>query len=207
MNLAYATKDQMKVWKSTSKPDKDYPERSTERVMFEIQSDERCYIAATDGYQFVKRYIQSEEGASSEKQLKTSIPRSTMEKAEKVMKPRDRAYFSSGKISVYEVTTDEKTQEELEQLAGTFPYAEQLDMFIDFEPALSKATAHAPELAKVVTLDARVLKKVVEQMKSGDSIVHLNIRFAGEMDAVTITAFDGIEEEEIRAAVMPIKSS
>lgn len=64
---AYATKDQMRVWKSATKPDKDYPERHSDRVQFTVKADPNggyiAHLMAMDGYQIIKRNIQSEAGA------------------------------------------------------------------------------------------------------------------------------------------------
>jgi len=207
MSLAYANKDQMKVWKSTSKPDKDFPARSTENVMLEVKQakDGKGYVAmlsASDGYQLMKRNIQIDDDAAAEAPLKQVIPRDAMEKAEKAMKKNDRAHFSNNKITIYEVTFDEHDEEQA-RITAIVPYATQMDMFIDMESAIQKeANKEHPE--KVVKIDAKKLRQIADQLKNGDAITNVTIRFRGEKDGMIITAFEGIEDEEITAVIMPI---
>ncbi len=210
MSLAYATKDQMKVWKCTSKPGKDYPERATDRVTLHIRADKENggYIAqllATDGYQAVVRNIQAEAGAE---EIKTSIPREAVEKAEKVMKSGDRAYFSENKITVIEVSDDDNTGIENLRTIAQIPYVEQMDMFIDLDTALQKAIKSDIDEKKVI-VDAAVLKKAVEQLKHGDEHVYVTLSFRGnpnDMQPLVMTAFEAMETYEITAAVMPVRS-
>jgi len=209
MQYASATKDQMKAWKSAAKPDKDYPERSTNRIMFKSRKDEKLgvYITtlvASDGYQLIKRNITSELDA---KQHKMAIPRGVMEAAEKTMKKGDRAYFSDGKITVRSVSIDETTEEEITVVRGVFPFVEQLDLFSDFETAMeSFANKELPE--RICTLDAKILKQIVEQLRSGDARVFVKVHFRESPDGlqpVVMQAFEGIEEEELTAVIMPIR--
>lgn len=205
MSLAYATKDQMKVWKSTSKKTKDDPDRPTQRVMFVVSKAEVGYDAAlmaSDGYQLVKRSIQTEDGAKS---VKWAIPGDAIEKAEKAMQQGDRAYFDEGKITIREIKIDERTGFEDTRITAVIPYVEQMDMFMDLETPMQK-TANSKHPEKIVTLDAKVLKKVVEQLKSGDARVFVTVRMRGELDGVLLTAFEGIHDEAITAVVMPIRT-
>lgn len=209
MSVAYATKDQMKVWKATSTPDKDYPERASDRVTLHIKQDIQnggfiaCLIA-TDGYQAIRRNIETTADA---KEVRTSIPREAVEKAEKAMKPGNRAYFDDNKITVVEVTEDEATGIESLRTIATMPYVEQMDMFIDLETALQKSvSAELPE--KTCIIDAKVLKKLVDQLKHGDERVYLTISFRGVQDdlqPVIMRSFEGMETVELTAAIMPIK--
>lgn len=209
MYVAFASKDQMKVWKSTSKPDKDFPARATESVMLEVKSakDGKGHIAslsASDGYQLMKRNIQIGDDAAAESPLKVAIPRDAMEKAEKAMKKNDRAFFSDSKITIFEVTFDEH-EEEQTRVTAIVPYSIQLDMFIDMESVIQKeANKEHPE--KVVKIDAKKLRQIADQLKSSDAITNVTIRFRGELDGMIITAFEGIEDEEITAVIMPLVS-
>lgn len=209
MNTAYATKDQMKVWKATSTPDKDYPERATDRVTLHIEQDAEngeltASLIATDGYQAIRRNIETTADA---RVVKTSIPREAVEKAEKAMKPGNRAYFDDNMITVVEVTEDETTGIESLRTIATMPYVEQMDMFIDLETALQQAVnAELPE--KTCVVDAKVLKKLVDQLKYADERVYLTISFRGTQDdlqPVIMRSFEGMETMEITAAIMPIK--
>lgn len=209
MSVAYATKDQMKVWKANSTPDKDYPERATDRVTLHVRPDQEnggfiaCLIA-TDGYQAIRRNIETDADA---KEIKTSIPREAVEKAEKAMRPKDRAYFDDNRITVMEVTEDEITGIESLRIIATMPYVEQLDMFIDLETSLQKAVnADLPE--RTCVIDAKVLKKVAEQLKHSDERVYLTVSFRGtpeDLQPVIMRAFEGMETMELTAAIMPIK--
>lgn len=209
---AYATKHQMKVWQSASRYDKDYPRRPTDNVMFEIKKTKAKdgvkagYIAtvtATDGYQLMRRNVQTDNDAT--KPVKISIPREAVEKAEKAMKLGDHCYFDDHRLEVVEVTRDKNTDEELEQTVAMIPFVEQMDLFIDLDsPIEAVANKEAPE--KVVTLDAKVLKKLVDQMKSGDALCYVSVRFKGDMDGVIIRAWEGIDDEELTAVVMPIRT-
>jgi hypothetical protein len=207
MSVAYATKDQMKVWKSTTVPDKDYPERSSDRVMLTVKDTENgpvAYLVASDGNQLIKRNIQTDNEASSKAPLKSSIPREAVQKAEKIMKPKDRAYFEDNRIVVMEVTEDEDTGIESTRTIATIPYLEQMDLFAELESVLEKA-ANGEKPEKVVIVDARVLKKVVEQLKAGDERVYLTIRLRGEDEPIIMTSFEGLDYMELTAAIMPIK--
>jgi hypothetical protein len=143
----------MKVWRATSTPDKDFPERATERVTLHVYPDKEsggfiaCLIA-TDGYQAIRRNIETDADA---KEVRTSIPREAVEKAEKAMKPGNRAYFDDNKITVVEVNEDELTGIESLRTIATMPYVEQLDMFIDLETSLQKAVnADLPSLVSLM---------------------------------------------------------
>lgn len=209
---AYASKHQLKVWASASRYDKDYPRRPTDNVMFEVKKTnakdgiKAGYIAtvtATDGYQLMRRNVQTDNDATEP--IKISIPREAVEKAEKAMKLGDRCYFDDRRLEVVEVTRDKDTDEELEQTVAMIPFVEQLDLFIDLDsPIEAEANKDVPE--KVVTLDAKVLKKVVDQFKSGDALCYVTLHFKGEMDGVIIKAWEGIDDEELTAVVMPTRS-
>ncbi|MBI5117612.1 hypothetical protein HZA56_14135 [Candidatus Poribacteria bacterium] len=209
MSLAYATKDQMKVWKSTSKPDKDYPERATDRVQLHIKKDDVnggfiAYLGATDAYQAIRRNIETDSDAE---EVKIAIPRETIEKAEKAMQPGNRAYFDDNVVTVVEVTEDDDTGIDSLRTIGKFPFVEQMDMFVDLETALQKMMSDERE-EKMCVIDAKVLKKLVEQLKAGDERVYLTVTFRGapqDLQAVVMTAFDGMETMQITAAIMPIK--
>lgn len=206
----YATKDQMKVWKATTRPDKDYPERSTDRVTLEIRKDADAagYIAsliATDGYQAIRRNLEYEAAA---KELKTSVPREAIEKAEKVMKPGNRTYFYDNRLVVVEVLEDpDNTGIDTFRTIATLPYMEQLDMFIDLETALQKATKEEL-VVQTCIIDARILKKLTEQLKAGDETVYLTVSFRGtpeDLQPVIFKAFEGLDTMELTAAIMPIR--
>lgn len=206
MSLAYASKDQMKVWKSASKPDKDYPDDKRSSVMFQIKKDESgCTVtlSASSGVQLVRRNIQAETDAYAEAPLKVAIPRDAVEQAEKAMKQGDRAYFDESKITVHEVIEDPDIDLEHTRVKAIIPYVEQLDMFIDMDSPIETIAAQKHD--KVVTIDASVLKRVVDQMKNGDALCYVTIRMGSEDDGVFLTAFEGIEDEELTAVVMPLK--
>lgn len=207
MSYASATKDQMKAWKSAAKPDKDFPERSTNRIMFETKKDKGLgvyvtTIIASDGYQLIKRNITSETEA---RETKMAIPRDAMEAAEKAMKKGDRAFFDDNKITIRQ--TVETDGEEFTVVRAVIPFVEQIDLFADFESMIEKyANSELPE--RVVTMDAKVLKKIVEQLKSGDASVFVKLRLRpsdNHLEPMIMTAFEGIEDEELTAVVMPIK--
>lgn len=210
MSVASANKDQMKVWKSAAKPDKDGPDRPTTRVMLTIRKDEKesgyfAKLYASDGYQLVSRNIQAESDASGEAPLEVAIPRDAMEAAEKAMHKTDLAYFDDNKITVRAVIEDSDTHEAHTVVRAVIPYVEQIDMFSDFLSVVEKhANSEIPE--RIVTLDAKVLKKVVEQLKSGDARVFVKLHLReGGIEPLILTAFPGIPDEEITAVVMPIK--
>lgn len=205
MRYAYASKHQMKVWNSAAKPDRDYPGWN-QNVMFQIKLKDGGYIAtltATDGYQLMRRNIQTDDDATQE--LKVAIPRQSIEQAEKAMKLGDRAYFDDGKIQIVEILEDPDTEEDIERIKCYVPFFEQMDMFKDLDsPIEAEANKDYPE--KVVTLDAKLLKKVAEQLRNGDALCYVTIRAHNVLDGVVMTAFDGIDDEEITAVIMPIKS-
>lgn len=208
MSVAYATKDQMKVWKATTKPDKDYDARPSDNVMLTVKDTDDgsvAYLVASDGYQLIKRNLQPEADAKTEAPLKVAIPREAIEKAEKVMKSHDRAYFEANKIVVMEVTEDEDTLQDITRVIANIPYAEQLDLFRDFESVLEKAVNATDKPEKVCVIDARILRKLTDQLKSGDENVYLSIHFKGELDPVVMSAFEDMDYMELTAAIMPIK--
>lgn len=208
MSYAYASKDQMKIYKSAAKPDKDFPERSTNRIMFDCKKDTGLgvYISrltATDGYQLVRRNITSEAEAH---EGKMAIPYEAMEAAEKTMKRGDLAYFDDNKITVRQVI-EASDGSETTVIKAEIPFAEQIDLFADFESAVEKhANADLPE--RICTVNAKVLKKVVEQLKAGDASVFVKLHLRASdngLEPVMFSAFEGVEDEEITAVLMPIK--
>lgn len=207
MSYATATKDQMKVWKSALRPEKDFPERSANRIMLEIKKDEAIggylsTLSATDGYQLIRRNIQSEPEA---KAVTIAIPFEAVEAAEKAMKKTDRAYFDDGKITIRAVMDVDDSDMELTAIRAVIPFIEQLDLFKDFGSVLEEATNNSMFPEKTVVIDAKVLKKIVDQLKSSDARVFVKFHIKGHLEPVVMQAFDGIEDEQITAAVMPIK--
>lgn len=207
MSYATATKDQMKVWKSALRPEKDFPDRSSNRIMFEVKKDDALggYIStlsATDGYQLIRRNIQSEAEA---KAVNMAIPFEAMEAAEKAMKRTDRAYFDDGKITIRAVMDVDDSDMELTAIRAVIPFIQQLDLFSDFGSILETATNNSMFPEKTVIIDAKILKKIVDQLRSSDARVFVKFHVKGNLDPVVMKAFDGIEDEEITAAVMPIK--
>lgn len=208
MSYAYATKDQMKVYKSASKPDKDYPERPTNRVMFTCKKDKGLgvYISrltATDGYELVRKNITSEPEAH---EGKMAIPYEAMEAAEKTMKKTDLAYFEDNKIVIRQVIENEDGTETTIVRANV-PFSEQIDLFADFESPVEQA-ANSELQERIITLDAKVLKRVVEQLRHGDARVFVKVHLRASengLEPMIITAFEGIEDAEMTAVVMPIK--
>ena len=208
MSYAYANKDQMKIYKSAAKPDKDFPERSTNRIMFECKKDTGLgvYIStltATDGYQLVRRNLSSEAEAH---EGKMAIPYEAMEAAEKTMKRGDLAYFDDNKITVRQVI-EQADGSETTIIKAEIPFAEQIDLFGDFQSVLEKyANSELPE--RICTVNAKVLKKVVEQLKAGDASVFVKLHLRASdngLEPVMFSAFEGVEDEEITAVLMPIK--
>lgn len=209
MNLAFATKDQIGVWRSTTKPKKDgEQERPSTYVRLYIEKDEEgkqsAYLLATDGYQLMKRAIALEAGAE---ETTMAIPSAAVEQADKAMQQGDRAYFGDeGKIIVRELLPDEDTGDEESRIKAIIPFDQQLEIDGDWRGALEKViNKGAPD--RIVTLDSKVLKRVVEQMKSGKATVHVTLHMHDGEDAkhgVLLTALEETEEEQITAVVMPI---
>lgn len=208
---ASANKDQMKIWKSARKPLKDgAPEPPTTKVMLHVRTTETGMIAsltATNSYQLMQRKITVEDGYEEGKpEIQTPVPMDAIQSAEKLMpKKGGRALFFDQKIEVHEILMDEDTMEEADRIIGSIPFLVQQELFKVWDDALHReADAEMPE--KIVQIDASVLKPIVEQLHSGDARVFITLRMRGENDALLMTAFDGIEDEELRAVIMPIKS-
>ena len=124
---------------------------------------------------------------------------------EKAMKKTDRAFFDDNKITIRE--TVESDGEEFTVVRAVIPFVEQIDLFGDFQSVIEKQ-ANSELEERVVTLDAKILKKIVEQLRSGDATVFVKVHLrpsANGLEPVIFTAFEGIEDEELTAVVMPIK--
>ncbi len=212
MSLAYASKDQMKVWKSALKPEKDGHDVATTKVQFIINAVDpkdktkgyTAHLIATDGYQAMKRQIEVEADAGGEAPLKIGIPREAVEQAEKAMKKGDRAYFDDGKITVREITEEEATGFEDSRIKAIIPYTQQMDLLPDYEVAVEKAV-NSEQPGRVVTIDAGLLRKIADQMKSGDARVTVDLHLREGLDGFVLRSFEGIEGEEITAVIMPLK--
>ena len=211
MSFAYANKDQMKIWKSAMKPIKDgHPEPPTTKVMLHVRTGEKGMLAtltATNSYQLMQRHITVDDGYhEGDSEIQIPIPSDAIAMAEKMMpKKGGRAMFFDHKIEVHEVLLDEDSMDENDRIIGTVPFLVQEELFKNWDDLLSReAKADLPE--KVVTIDATVLKPIVEQLKSGDARVFVTLRMRGEMEALLLTAFEEVEDEELRAVIMPIKS-
>ena len=55
-----------------------------------------------------------------------------------------------------------------------------------------------------VTLDARSLKIIADQLRSADAAVFVKLSWRGSDENVILSAFDDIEDEAIKAVVVPI---
>lgn len=205
MSKAIATKDQMKVWKSAAVQYKDEPERPTNRIMLTVDAPdgvEQAFLMASDGYELMRRNIQLDDETPFEPST-SSIPRLTIEKAEKAMKQGDIAVFDDGMITIKQPIRDPNGDIMDYKTFAVLPYVEQLEMFSDFDTVVT--TAMKKPVAATVTLNARVLKTIVEQLRHDDSTVYVKMDVRGELDVVTFTAFEGDETMQITGAVMPIK--
>lgn len=206
MSKAYATKDQMKVWKSAAVLYKDDPIRSVNHVMLsvkEVKGVEQAYLIASDGYQIMKRNILVDDETPFETSS-SAIPRATVEKAEKAMKQGDLAYFDDGMITLKEPVRDHNGDIYDYKTFAVMPYTEQLDLFGEFDTTLHDAVkADAPE--RKVLLNAKLLKLIAEQLRSDDDMVFVEVTLRGQMDIITFQAFKGDETKEITGAVMPLK--
>lgn len=211
MSLAYANKDQMKIWKSAMKPLKDgAPEPPTTKVMLHVHTSDTGMIAtltATNRYQLMQRHITVDDDYhEGDGEVQIPIPSDAIAAAEKLMpKKGGRALFFEHKIEVHEVLLDVDTMDEDDRLIGTIPFLVQEELFKNWDDLLHReANSKLPE--KVVTIDAAVLKPIVEQLKSGDARVFVTLRMRGEMESLLLTAFEEVEDEELRAVIMPVKS-
>lgn len=212
MRIGYATKDQMKVWQSATKPAHDgHPEIPTTRVMLLATKEGTSIVAsltATDGYQLMRRYFQIDPYLEISQPIKIAIPSDAIKLAEKAMKINDRAYLDSetNKIVVVELSEDENG-EELERTTATVPYVHQLDMFMELESGIEKAANQVADTDRVIELDARILQKIVKQLKSGPANVYITIRMQPGEAPMLINAFDEVEDERLIAVVMPLQGS
>lgn len=207
---AYANKDQMKVWKSASKPLNDgYPESPQTKIVLDVRTGEKGMLAmltATDSYQMMQRNICVGDGFNEGDQpVQIPIPYDAMAAAEKVMHPKDRAYFFDNKIIVMEITEDQDNGEEIERERASVPFIVQMELVQRDNWAKTLETIAANGLPeKVIMIDAKALKRVVDQLKSGDARVYVYFRMSGD-EKMMVTAFDDIEDESIRATIMGLK--
>ena len=209
MNYAFATKDQMKVWKSAAALLKGDPERSVNQVMLHIRSAGSGFTAhllATDGYQLMKRNINTEDlfEGTFPQEYSSAIPRSTVEKAEKAMKQGDHAYFGENRITLKSPVYNERNELTDYKVFAELPYIEQLDMFKDFESALEKGVK-SDVVSRKVLLNAHYIKLIADQLRSDDSRVTVELSIHGGTDVVTFKAFPDDENLTITAGIMPIK--
>lgn len=205
MIYAYASKDQMKVWKITDKPAKGESIASRHTVYFEVVEDEKqsmsAFLYASDGYTAIKRGVELESDAEP---MKLSIPRQAIESAEKTMVKGDRAYFESGRIVVYEVSINEWDEEELKQKA-VVPYVEQLELAA---PEWSGMFGHHLKDTlepRTVKVNVAVLEAALKQFKHNNHGVYMNLTVSGPEEPILLDAFADIECQEIFGIAMPIK--
>ena len=165
---ANANKDQMKVWKSAVKPyDGGKAEPPTTKVMLHVRTTPECMLAtltATNGYQLMQRHIAVDDGYNEGSgEIQIPVPSDAIAAAEKIMpKKGGRAFFYDNKIEVHDIHIDEQTGDEINRHIGTIPFIVQEELFKNWDDLLHReAAAELPE--KVVTIDASVLKPIVDQ--------------------------------------------
>ena len=205
MSYAYATKDQMKVWKSALKPEKDGDQPPATKVQFVVTKDDtgyRAHLIATDYHQCVKRAIELEDVTEV---MKTSIPREAVEQAEKAMKAGDRAHFEDGKIVVKEILEEDEMFSDLERTKAIIPYAEQMDLLPDLDTALANV-ANTGQPDAIVTINSTLLKRVAEQLKDGDNAIYVDLHLRAGQKGLVFKAFNDVEGKEITAVIMPINT-
>jgi len=209
MYYAYANKDQMKVWKSARKAENDgYPEPPTTKVMLRVKTKDTGMVAtltATDSYQMMQRNIcVGDDYREGSDEVQIPIPGADVAIAEKTMKPGDRAYFADNSITVMHIEEDEHG-EERELTKATIPFLVQEELFKNWDDLLQREEQDGTP-APVYLLDAKALKLVVDQFKSGNASVYIGIGVRQGDTRVILSAFDDIEDEAIKAVIMPIKS-
>lgn len=208
MYYAYANKDQMKVWKSARKAINDgEPEPPTTKVMLHVKTTDKGMVAnltATDSYQMMQRNICVSDGyTEGDKSIDICIPGDGVKLAEKSMTPKDRAYFDDNKIIIMAITEDEYG-EEMEVTKASIPFTVQTELFKNWSDLLIREEKEGvPD--RIVMIDAQVLKRITDQLKSGQARVYINLSLRDEDSSVIISAFPDIEDEALRAVIMPVK--
>lgn len=203
--IAYATKDQMKVWKMARKEDKDeITPVPASFIHFEIKDAIGSLSAAN--YGVVKRNIKVEDGSLD---IAIDIPRRSIEIAEKAMSTGDRAYFYKNSIKIANVAEDPNTGEETLDVRAEFPFVAlsqtSLDLKDPRDPGALVAGEGIPD--GTLTVDAKRLKEVLDQFKLGSNAVWIHIK-ADKLESGTqilrLSAFEHDEEIAIRSAVIAL---
>jgi DNA polymerase III sliding clamp (beta) subunit (PCNA family) len=205
VSLAYANKEEMKVWKSAKKPVHDgASEHPITNVILQIEDHPQkgmcAYLTATDAYQIIKREITAEDSVEP---VEVRIPRSVVEQAEKAMAKGDRAYFEPNQIKIVEVLTDRDTLEETIQVKAMLPFAEQLELDFPDTKSFLESAIDPNEPVKKITVNAAHLRRVLDQFKLGNNSVWLHIQTNGQDKPLKISAFEQTDSG-IFSAVMPI---
>lgn len=204
MIYAYASKDQMKLWKITDKPAKGESPSSRHTVYFQITEDDKrgmaAFLYASDGYTAIKRGVELEGGAEV---TRISIPRQAIESAEKTMVKGDRAYFEPGRIVVSEVSINEWDEEELKQKA-VVPYVEQLELAAPEWDHLSKYSKEGTE-RRSIKVNVSILEAALKQFRHYNHGVYMNLSIGGPEDPILLDAFADVECQEIFGIAMPLR--
>lgn len=210
MQYAYANKDQMMIFKSAAKPVNDgYPESPLTKVVLWVRYNQGfvATLFATNSSQAMQRNVcitdEFASNGSKKTEVKVAVPMDAIKLAYGAMVRGDRAYFEDNKIVVKAVEEDPETQEDTERVKASIPFLVQAELFDRIDDILHTGLfdATAP---KLLTIDAKVLMRITEQLKSGDAHVYVNLYIPDDKSKVILTAFEEVEDEELRAIVMPI---
>lgn len=207
MYYAYANKDQMRIWHSARSTTKGIPDAPDTKVMFSLGVTDKGMIAtltATDGYQMLQRNISVDDNyiGVGKDSVQIAIPGGAIAVAEKTMKAKDRAYISDTAITVMSIIEDEHG-DIVEVPKATVPFIVQDDLFKSWEGLLEREEKQGA-VEHSVTLDARSLKIIADQLRSADAAVFVKLSWRGSDENVILSAFDDIEDEAIKAVVVPI---
>lgn len=205
--LAIATKDALRVWKIAAK---DNNRSAINHVHLDIvgsKDGKRGYLVATDGYQLIKREIELWHHVDPQK---VNLPRDAVMNAEKVMTNEHRAHIYDDQIVIVKVIPDEATQSEDFQRVAVVPFVQQTSLnFPDYQELINKyADSDLPE--RIVKLDSKLLRSIIDQFKDGSFTVWVEMRLKESdegTEPIILTANENLTNDSITAVVMPAKGA
>ena len=202
MSYASATKEQLRAWKVSSNRDDGHVIENILLKVDKSKTNARASLIATDGYYMIRRDIDAEIGA---KMHQMNIPRKAMQAAERSMGKNDRAYFDDCKVTVRagssEILADSDSPVKI-----IIPFAEQMEMKFPDAENLLKRGVDSPFPSKVIKVNPKLLRELLDQFKSDGSVYEVSLDIRGANEILLIRSSATVDGNDIVGGIMPIKS-
>lgn len=201
--LAYATKDQLSVFKLAVK---DREEGRGAFVQLDIDYTPgvaaKASLSATDGKKAIRRDIMPAEGVED---YHANISRHAIQAAQKLMGKDCRAYFHTNKIRVARVGEDPKTYLETLETIADIPFTVQTELEFDVRNVLEHSVEDSEVAERRVCVPLKDLQAALNQFKHGNNAIWVHVTMRGNNEVLKISAFEQLDGEGIFAAVAPIQ--